>query len=423
MVALGVPIRYSAGMSTITLEYAFAEGVTLDGDPRPHQHELKSRGWRWSRQQQFWYIPHSRGNSVERYQSRIDDTAAALRTHGLEVEVDIKTATPTGDDIAALEADKLERAEGRADYHDTQQARREADADAAFQRAHDATAGIPFGQPILVGHHSERRHRAALERADNAGRKGVEAVETARYHEQRAEAAARTAEGPSADLRRRRIERLEAELRAAERGSRADWYRDEVAAKLDHERAALAELETADPTNRPVDRDDFRKGDVLPRLGATVVRVNAKTLTCQYDVFAHTSITQAIRYTELTVADIPERTDDTPPADPPVKRNHEWVIGDIVDCNWGYDQTNVDFYQVVELNGKTMVTLRPIEKRTNENQRVVPIADKFCGEPFRRKVTPGWQGDGWISINTFSGASRWDGKERYDTICAGDAGH
>lgn len=34
--------------------------------------------------------------------------------------------------------------------------------------------GIPFGQPILVGHHSEGRHRRTLEKADNAMRKSIE---------------------------------------------------------------------------------------------------------------------------------------------------------------------------------------------------------------------------------------------------------
>jgi hypothetical protein len=33
-------------------------------------------------------------------------------------------------------------------------------------RADEAATGIPFGQPILVGHHSERRHRKAIERID-----------------------------------------------------------------------------------------------------------------------------------------------------------------------------------------------------------------------------------------------------------------
>mgnify|MGYP001571258592 CR=1 FL=1 len=41
-----------------------------------------------------------------------------------------------------------------------------AEAEHRSQAASAAVEGIPFGQPILVGHHSERRHRRALERSD-----------------------------------------------------------------------------------------------------------------------------------------------------------------------------------------------------------------------------------------------------------------
>jgi hypothetical protein len=48
-------------------------------------------------------------------------------------------------------------------------------------------SGIPLGQPILVGHHSEGRHRRAIERADNAMRRAHESHEMAKHHEDRAE--------------------------------------------------------------------------------------------------------------------------------------------------------------------------------------------------------------------------------------------
>lgn len=38
----------------------------------------------------------------------------------------------------------------------------------------DAVAGIPFGQPVLRGHHSQKRHERALERSQNAMRAAVE---------------------------------------------------------------------------------------------------------------------------------------------------------------------------------------------------------------------------------------------------------
>ena len=43
--------------------------------------------------------------------------------------------------------------------------------------------GIPFGQPILVGHHSERSHRNAIKRMENQMRKGFEASNKAEYYE------------------------------------------------------------------------------------------------------------------------------------------------------------------------------------------------------------------------------------------------
>lgn len=39
--------------------------------------------------------------------------------------------------------------------------------DTAYQSSHNATSEIPFGQPILVGHHSEARHRKAIDKAWN----------------------------------------------------------------------------------------------------------------------------------------------------------------------------------------------------------------------------------------------------------------
>lgn len=59
--------------------------------------------------------------------------------------------------------------------------------DEAFQKAHDAVANIPFGQPILVGHHSEGAHRAAIKRSGNAMDKSVAEMEKAKEYENKAE--------------------------------------------------------------------------------------------------------------------------------------------------------------------------------------------------------------------------------------------
>ncbi len=57
---------------------------------------------------------------------------------------------------------------------------------ASYQRARGAVDGIPFGQPVLVGHHSERKHRRAIEKSDNAMRSSVEAEKLAEHHDSKA---------------------------------------------------------------------------------------------------------------------------------------------------------------------------------------------------------------------------------------------
>jgi len=55
-------------------------------------------------------------------------------------------------------------------------------AESRFRTAGQAVDGIPMGQPILVGHHSERRHRAALAKCDRNMRAGCEAQKKAKYY-------------------------------------------------------------------------------------------------------------------------------------------------------------------------------------------------------------------------------------------------
>jgi hypothetical protein len=78
---------------------------------------------------------------------------------------------------------RRERLEARADKLRAESARQ-------FDRADlsEAKTGIPFGQPILVGHHSERRHRKVIERADAAMRRAIDADKAAKATAARAAA-------------------------------------------------------------------------------------------------------------------------------------------------------------------------------------------------------------------------------------------
>ncbi len=79
-------------------------------------------------------------------------------------------------------------------------------------------AMIPPGQPILVGNHSERRARRDAQRIENGMKRAVMLFERAEYWEERARSArlhAKYKERP--DVRWRRIKKIEADLRKAEK--------------------------------------------------------------------------------------------------------------------------------------------------------------------------------------------------------------
>ena len=77
---------------------------------------------------------------------------------------------------------RRERLERRLAKREEWAASRERKGEAALGRAHDLVKDIPLGQPILVGHHSEKRHRRVLEKSDNAMRQGFEHMDMAKHH-------------------------------------------------------------------------------------------------------------------------------------------------------------------------------------------------------------------------------------------------
>lgn len=81
-------------------------------------------------------------------------------------------------------------------YEEKQEARRErylaraeqarTEGRAITERAHAMASIIPLGQPILVGHYSEKRDRNYRERIENTFSKGFKTMEKAEYYEDKA---------------------------------------------------------------------------------------------------------------------------------------------------------------------------------------------------------------------------------------------
>lgn len=80
-----------------------------------------------------------------------------------------------------------ERREARAARLRGWAEKRDARSDRAFDRARAIGDNIPLGQPILIGHHSEGRHRRDLERMDSAMRDAVESEKKAASMRSRAD--------------------------------------------------------------------------------------------------------------------------------------------------------------------------------------------------------------------------------------------
>lgn len=82
---------------------------------------------------------------------------------------------------------RRERLERKLELRAEWAAKAEARSARRFESARKVADGIPFGQPILVGHHSERHHRADLARIEGNMRKGCEESALAKHHESKAD--------------------------------------------------------------------------------------------------------------------------------------------------------------------------------------------------------------------------------------------
>jgi hypothetical protein len=97
---------------------------------------------------------------------------------------------------------------------------------------------------------------------------------------------------------------------------------------------------------------------------------------------------------------------------------HELQIGDILYSSWGYDQTNIDFYQVTRLCGKA-IGLREISGKLassdgSGSDKVVADPDNFKG-PETKKIPQGFEKTVYVKISDCQTAYKWDGRPLYAT--------
>ena len=162
-------------------------------------------------------------------------------------------------------------------------------ADQRMNASDELVNGIPMGQPILVGHHSEGRHRRTLERSHRHMRKLIEETKKAEHYERRAESISYRLENQKKDLfyLQNRIKENEARLRKLEREksyfSNYQTRKEELEEKLAYfkQLKSKAMEERKEEGEIVATPDTLAKGDLVKYIGDwyPVIRANKKSVT------------------------------------------------------------------------------------------------------------------------------------------------
>lgn len=174
-----------------------------------------------------------------------------------------------------------ERIERRRERYAQRSEKKRAEAKAANDTARGILDHIPMGQPVLVGHHSERRHRRDLERVDRSTRKAIDADRAAAHYADKAENYGThgvSSDDPEAVVKlRAKLTELETKrdrYKAHNKKARAEggdqlpsYVLKNLGANIRRYRKRLEELEKASERveSEPIEGDGFRveedKGD------------------------------------------------------------------------------------------------------------------------------------------------------------------
>lgn len=288
------------------------DGTLVHGTTREDKdviQALKTAGFKWSRNLDAWYLPRTWGEATR--DLRVIQLERALGDK-ITVQRGNRSKSGTADDWVE---NRIERGEARADRLEARSERHSAEADALHAKSDAAVAGIPFGQPILIGHHSERRHRNALDKSWRDMGKAVEAGKQARQDASAAESARFNAANHDRPVRiNRRLIRNETELRKLDRAlaaqrprpftqSMTDWQeritamRTDLAATIERDKRVLAEsgIQTFSKATVKVGDLVTIRGNQhrVDKANPTTVQITSHGLRLKYpwgEVTAHTPV-------------------------------------------------------------------------------------------------------------------------------------
>jgi hypothetical protein len=106
------------------------------------------------------------------------------------------------------------------------------------------------------------------------------------------------------------------------------------------------------------------------------------------------------------------------------EKKHNYKINDIFYNSWGYDQTNIDFYQVVGVTAKT-IKVKEIKSREDQNMRNehftsyrIPAVNEFkSNEILVKHVKKSYDGRDYLTME-HGGLFPYEGKSLCSTSYA-----
>lgn len=189
---------------------------------------------------------------------------------------------------------KMARADKFEGYSESAAVRSES----AFNKVQSISSMIPPGQPILVGHHSERRHRRDLDRMDSGMRKGVEESKKSEYYADRARSIGYQVDKMTNSRRyiNNRLKEARRELASLKRwteeslgkANQEDLHRKIAQAqeKIDFWQSRLSEIEAKREVEgqQIAPSETIKVGDLVYYIGSwmPVIRVNKKSVTVSH---------------------------------------------------------------------------------------------------------------------------------------------
>ncbi|MGJ4084347.1 zeta toxin family protein [Corynebacterium macclintockiae] len=196
----------------IQITHTEEEGTLVHGTSRDDKvgPAMRANGFKWSRNLKAWYAPRSRDKRPDSY--KISRLHQALKDQGLDVGLDVDRRMG---DAQRREERRDQRSADRIAALGEKVQRKQAAANAAWNTHFNRVDELPpDGEPIKVGHHSEKRHRRALDNAWKSLGRAVDAgkaVEDAQYRMEAAERSRRSRNRPQTVANR--IEKLEKQIK------------------------------------------------------------------------------------------------------------------------------------------------------------------------------------------------------------------